>query len=262
MPQAPGSYEHRFSGLQRLYGKEQHSKLKHAHICVVGIGGVGSWTVEALARSGVQEITMIDWDDLCYTNVNRQIHAMDGTIGKAKIDVMNDRIKAINPECKVHCIRDYFSPENADTLLKKSFDGVIDAIDVLTPKCHLLAGCKRLKIPVVAMGAAGGMVDPSLIKVADLNKSYQDPLLAQVRKKLKRDYNFPCKENARFKIPCIFSSEHKTIPEPEDLDCELQNESGSKNLGCDYGYGSATFVTGSMAFFAVGHLFKMLLRKP
>lgn len=263
MTPTPGSYEHRFSGLQRLYGKSRHSKLKHAHICVVGIGGVGSWVVEALARSGIQEITMIDWDDLCYTNINRQIHAMDGTIGKAKIDIMSERIKAINPECNIHAIREYFSPDNAEILLSNTFQGVIDAIDVLTPKCHLLAGCRRLKIPIVAMGAAGGMVDPTLIKVADLNKSYQDPLLAQVRKKLKRDYNFPSKENARFKIPCIFSSEHKTIPKPEEIDCALDDlDKSSKNLGCDYGYGSATFVTGSMAFFAVAHLFKMLLRKP
>jgi tRNA A37 threonylcarbamoyladenosine dehydratase len=175
---------------------------------------------------------------------------------------MSERIKAINPDCKVHAIREYFSTDNAQELITKSFQGVIDAIDVLTPKCHLLAACKRLRIPVIAMGAAGGMMDPTLIKITDLNKSYQDPLLAQVRKKLKREYNFSTRENARFKIPCVFSSEHKTIPQPEELDCGLADTTGSKNLGCDYGYGSATFVTGSMAFFAVGHLFKMLLRKP
>ena len=170
-----GSYTHRFSGLERLYGKAAHQKLKQAHVSVVGIGGVGSWAVEALARSGVQEITMIDWDDLCFTNVNRQIHAMNGTIGKAKIEVMKERILAINPECKVHCIKDYFNPENAEDLLSTQYDGLIDAIDVLTPKCHLIASCKRKKIPLIVVGAAGGMTDPTLIKIADLGKSYQDP---------------------------------------------------------------------------------------
>lgn len=256
-----GSYDHRFSGLARLYGKTAHEKLKQTHLCVVGIGGVGSWAVEAIARSGVGEITIIDWDDLCYSNINRQIHALDNTIGKAKIDVMRERIHNINPECRINAILDFFTPDNAQALLNMNLDGVIDAIDQLTPKCHLIACCKRKKIPIVSVGAAGGIIDPSLIKIADINRTYQDPLMAKVRNKLKRDYNFPKDAKARFRVSCVFSSEHKVIPNPEELECLNQTNEGSKNLGCDYGYGSATFITGTMAFFAVSKLFQLILKK-
>jgi len=257
----PGSYEHRFSGLARLYGREAHLKLKNAHICVVGIGGVGSWAVEAIARTGIQEITMVDWDDLCYSNINRQIHALNESIGKPKIEVMADRIKAINPECKVHCIRDFFNEDSAKDILSHNYTGVIDAIDQYTPKCHLIASCKRLKLPIVSVGAAGGMVDPTLIKVVDLNRTYQDPLLAKVRRKLRVDFNFPRTPNEKFRVPCVFSSEHKIIPNNEELDCDIDQGNGSTNLGCDFGYGSATFITGSFAFHAVSKLFQVILRK-
>jgi tRNA threonylcarbamoyladenosine dehydratase len=258
----PGSYEHRFNGIARLVGKDSAERLRHAHVTVVGIGGVGSWAVEALARSGIGKITMIDWDDLCYTNVNRQIHALDGQIGRAKVDVMAERIRSIQPECEVNAIRDFFTADNRDELITNSgCHAVIDAIDKLTPKCWLIATCRRANIPIVCSGAAGGMIDPRRLKVDDLNRSYADPLLAQVRKKLKKDFGFSKKPGEKFKVECIFSDEPKVFPREDGSVCAGKIESnGTVNIGCDFGYGSASFVTGTVAFLAVGRVIQHLLK--
>lgn len=173
---ASDSYNQRFGGTRRLYGYNEVDILRAAHVCVIGIGGVGSWAVEALARTGIGELTLIDMDDVCVTNINRQIHAMTGTIGKSKIEVMAERVKLINPECKVNLVDDFITPDNQHLYLNKSFDYVLDAIDSLKAKASLLAYCRSNKIKVITVGGAGGQTDPTQITVADLTKTIQDPL--------------------------------------------------------------------------------------
>ena len=149
----------RFGGIERLYGKKAMEKFHNSHVCVVGIGGVGSWIVEALARSGIGQITMIDLDEICVTNINRHLHAMDGEIGKQKTAAMADRVHAINPECNITCLETFFSHRNADEILDQGFDYVIDAIDRVPAKALLLAGCHQRSIPVISCGGAGGPGD-------------------------------------------------------------------------------------------------------
>ena len=180
------NYEQRFGGIGRLYTPEGLARLRQAHVCVIGIGGVGSWVVEALARSGVGQITMIDMDDICVTNINRQLPALSGNIGKLKTEVMAERVKLINPECVINVIDDFISPDNQAEYLNRGYDYVIDAIDNVKTKAAMIAYCKRNKIKIITIGGAGGQTDPSKIQIADLSKTIQDPLLAKVRSVLRR----------------------------------------------------------------------------
>ena len=163
------NYEQRFGGIGRLYTPEGLARLCQAHVCVIGIGGVGSWVVEALARSGVGQITMIDMDDICVTNINRQLPALSGNIGKLKTEVMAERVKLINPECVVNIIDDFISPDNQAEYLNRGYDYVIDAIDNVKTKAAMIAYCKRNKIKIITIGGAGGQTDPSKIQIADLD---------------------------------------------------------------------------------------------
>jgi len=255
----PGSYEQRFAGMARLLGDQKADVLRKSHVAVVGIGGVGSWAVESLARSGIGKITIIDWDDVCYSNVNRQVHAMDGNIGRPKVEAMAERVRMIQPEVEINALQQFFTEETREETLSMGFDVVIDAIDRLTPKCWLIAGCRRAKIPVIAIGAAGGTVDPTRIVVSDLNRSHSDPLLTQVRAKLKRDFGFSKNPRSRFMVECVFSAEHKVFPQGDGTVCTKNrpNREGA-NLGCDFGYGSASWVTGTFAFMAVSRVIRRL----
>ncbi|WP_162975714.1 tRNA threonylcarbamoyladenosine dehydratase, partial [Pseudomonas aeruginosa] len=176
--------EQRFGGIGRLYGREGLQRLADSHVAVVGIGGVGSWAAEALARSGVGEISLFDLDDVCVTNTNRQVHAIEGSVGKAKVEVMAARIRAINPACRVHAVADFVTRETMAEYIV-DFDYLIDCIDSVAAKAALIAWCKRRKIPVITTGGAGGQVDPTQIQVADLNKTFNDPLAAKVRSTLR-----------------------------------------------------------------------------
>ncbi len=182
-----GGYEHRFGGLFRLYGKPAMDALRSARVLIVGVGGVGSWVAEALARSGVGHLTLVDWDDICFSNTNRQIHAMTGTAGRAKVDILADRIHLINPECDVKAIREFYSDKNADELITSDLSYVVDAIDKKNAKIHLITHCKATDVPVIVSGGAGGRVDPSQIKTTDLRDSFNDPLLAACRKQLRKN---------------------------------------------------------------------------
>jgi len=259
-------YETRFGGIARLYGQKQSDWLKQAHFCVVGIGGVGTWAAEAIARSGVGSITLVDLDDICTTNTNRQIHADTSSIGQAKVDVMAQRIRLINPDCNVYNIEDFVTPENLYEMFgdktNSKFDVVIDAIDSINAKTALIAHCKRHKIPLVVTGGAGGQTDPSQIQYGDLAKTTHDPLLSKVRNQLRREHNFSKNPKRKFSIDCVYSTEQLQYPQADGSVCALKTSSeGSTRLDCNMGFGAATMVTGSFGFFATAKAIDKFLKK-
>lgn len=243
-------YQRRFSGLGRLYGRDGMQRLHDAHIAVVGLGGVGSWAVEALARSGVGALTLIDLDDVCITNVNRQLPALDGQVGRPKALVLKERIHAINPACVVEARLEFLSPANADALLAPAFGAVVDAIDALTPKAALIAACVRLGRPCVTVGGAGGKRDATKLRAGDLGEAFGDELLRLVRKKLRRDHGFASGEGNRYGVRCAWSPEHPVFPWANGT-CATEPEPGSSlRLDCASGFGTATHVSGAFGFIA------------
>lgn len=255
-------YQMRFGGIERLYGKNGAHAIANSHFCVVGIGGVGSWAAEALARTGVGKITLIDLDDICTTNTNRQIHAMTSTVGLSKVDVMAERIKLINPECDVVLIEDFVTSDNLRELMAQDFSYVIDAIDSVKIKTQMIAHCKRNKIPFITIGGAGGQTDPSQIKLTDLSQTYQDPLLSKVRNQLRRDFNFSRNTKRKFGVDAVFSTEQLKYPDGSGEVCHAkQSPDGAMRLDCSGGFGAATHVTATFAFFAVSKALEKLVRK-
>jgi tRNA A37 threonylcarbamoyladenosine dehydratase len=257
--------ERRFSGVRRLYGEAGLAKLQAAHICVIGIGGVGSWAAEALARNAVGRITLIDLDNIAESNVNRQLHAVEGEFGKAKVTAMAERIRAINPACQVNEIEDFVTVENTAAMLDGGFDGVIDAIDNARAKASIAAWCRQNRLPLVMTGGAGGRLDPTRINSADLAKVTGDRLLAKVRTTLRRDYDFPRGEKARFDIPCIYSDEPVIRPEQScategsEINSETNGETDALlGLNCA-GYGSSVCVTAPFGMAASAIMIKLLL---
>jgi tRNA A37 threonylcarbamoyladenosine dehydratase len=243
-------YTSRFGGLARLYGADALARLRAAHVCVVGVGGVGSWTVEALARSGIGALTLIDLDDVCVTNVNRQLPALDGEYGRAKIDVLAERTRRINPECRVETVPEFFTATTAARLLGPRYDFVVDATDKLTNKCLLIVGCRERDIPVITIGGAGGKRDGTAARVCDLARSEQDELLRQVRRKLRRDFGFPRDQQTDFGVACVFSPEKPLYPWADGA-CRTEPEPGSTQaLDCASGLGTASFVTGAFGLAA------------
>ncbi len=259
---ASDSYQQRFGGTRRLYGNSEVDILRAAHVCVIGIGGVGSWAVEALARTGIGELTLIDMDDVCITNINRQIHALNGTVGQSKIEVMAQRVKLINPDCKVNLIDDFITSDNVADYITKEFDYVLDAIDSLKPKAALLAYCRSNKIKVITTGGAGGQTDPTQIKVADLTKTIQDPLAKKLKDRLRRFHHFPKNPERKFAIDCVFSTEQLKYPQPDGSVCAVKSTAeGPKRMDCASGFGAATVVTASFGFVAVARIVEKLIAK-
>ncbi|MEI8289487.1 MAG: tRNA cyclic N6-threonylcarbamoyladenosine(37) synthase TcdA [Verrucomicrobiota bacterium] len=245
-------FETRFGGIARLYGKEGLQKLRAAHICVVGIGGVGAWAAEALARSGIGALTLVDLDEVCVTNINRQLHALTETVGRAKVEVMAERIGAINPDCRVTAEQKFFNAQTADELLAPKYNFVLDAIDDMTNKVLLLVRCRENHIPVVACGGAGGRRELTAVRVGDLSQASHDKLLAEVRRRLRTEHSFPAGQ-AAMKVPCVYSVERTVYPQADGTVCEMRPaaEDGAR-LNCNGGLGSATFVTGAFGFAAAG----------
>lgn len=248
------NYEQRFGGIGRLYTPEGLAKLRQSHVCVIGIGGVGSWAVEALARTGIGKITMIDMDDICVTNINRQIHAMTGTVAQLKTEAMKERVERINPECVIEIIDDFISPENIPEYLNRGYDYVLDAIDSVRTKAALIAYCKRNKIKLITTGGAGGQTDPSQIQIADLSKTIQDPLASRVRSLLRKEYNFSQNPKRKFGVDCVFSTQPLIFPKMGE-GCEV-----SATMNCANGFGAVTMVTATFGFFAVSRLVDKLLK--
>lgn len=255
-------YALRFGGIRRLYGARAAEAFRHAHVVVVGVGGVGSWTVEALARSGIGKLTLIDLDDVCVSNVNRQLHALDGTVGRPKVEVLAERCRLIAPEIEVVADTAFATPSNLDARIPPDADHVVDAIDSVVAKAALIAWCKRRKIPVTVTGAAGGQTDPTRIRVADLTRTQHDPLLAKVRARLRRDFGFSRNPRRRFSVECIYSDEQLVYPGADGEVCQQKPTSGeSTRLDCASGFGAATFVTGTFGFVAASQALARLAKK-
>ena len=244
-------FNRRFGGVERLYGKNTLDLFQKAHVCVIGIGGVGSWAAEALARNAIGQLTLIDLDHIAESNINRQIHALSHTLGKSKVLAMKERILEINPLCHVHIVDDFISNENVAALIKKNFDVVIDAIDQASIKTGLALHALNEKIPLVMTGGAGGRIDPSLIKIADLSLTHGDRLTAKIRHDVKKALQL--KESQKVGIDVIFTDE--VMQKPEEA-CEVDEALTGLHCG---GYGSSVMVTATFGFMAASVALKKLL---
>ena len=242
--------QRRFAGLERLYGMQGAARIRAAHVVVVGIGGVGSWTAEALARSGVAELTLVDLDHIAESNINRQIHALSTTVGQAKIEAMRDRIALINPECKVNCIDEFVEPENWLQLMPATADAVVDACDQVKAKTAMAAFARANKQCFITVGAAGGKRHAHKVDIDDLSATTHDPLLAQLRYRLRKQHGAP-KEGKRIGVHCVFSREAVA---PPDASCAIE---GDGTLNC-HGYGSVVSVTAAFGMCAAGWVLEQI----
>jgi tRNA A37 threonylcarbamoyladenosine dehydratase len=235
--------ERRFGGVRRLHGSAAFERFQQAHVCVIGIGGVGSWTAEALARSAIGHLTLIDPDHLAESNINRQVHALTEELGKSKIAAMTQRIKAINPLCRVTGVEEFLTADNLAGLMTEKFDYVVDAIDSARAKIALIAHCRRQRIRLVCVGAAGGQSDPGRVQLADLARTTEDPLLSKVRARLRREHGFPREPGKKFGVDCVYSSEPLVYPSAEGGVCyERPEDAHLHGLNCA-GFGSSVCVT-------------------
>lgn len=252
----------RFGGIARLYGQAALEKFLGARVAVIGIGGVGSWAVESLARSGIGHLTLVDLDEICVTNVNRQLHAMDGQIGRQKADAMADRARAIHPGCEVEILHTFFTERNAAEILDRGFDAVLDAIDSLKHKALLIAECRKRGIPLVTCGGAGGKRDATRIRVTDLAQSGKDALLHQLRRKLRADHGFPKtpmgEKPEPLGIDAVFSDEPPVFPQCDGSVAGEKPEGADLRLSCESGYGTATHVTATFGLIAAGRVLERL----
>jgi len=255
---ASSDYYDRFGGVGRLLGRAGLERLRASHIAVVGIGGVGSWAVEGLARSGVGAVTLIDLDDVCITNVNRQLPAIDGQIGRPKVVVMAERVRLINPSCRVDAVSAFFTATAAERLLAARFDCVVDAIDGMTNKAMLIDACVKRGLPCVTVGGAGGKCDPTQIRAGDLGESTGDNLLRLVKKKLRRDHGWSRGEGQLYGVRCVYSSEKPIFPWSNGT-CANEPEPGTNlRLDCASGFGTAVFVTGAFGLAVAGEAVRIV----
>ncbi len=244
-------YARRFNGIARLYGQSTFQAYANAHVMVVGLGGVGSWAAEALARSGIGHITLVDMDVLVASNVNRQLPALSETFGRGKIEVMAERIRGINPRARLTLVDDFLTAENVGQLLACRPQVVLDCTDDVRAKIAMILHCRFNKLPLIVAGAAGGKIDPLRIKVDDLSRTQQDPLLSKIRRQLRQQYGICQDPKEKFGLSCVYSLEH---PRQPDGSCAIGG------LSCD-GYGSATTVTASFGLIAAAEALKRLSRR-
>ena len=256
------SHHDRFMGFTQLVGPEAFERIARASVCVVGLGGVGSWTVEALARCGVGALTLVDLDEVCVTNVNRQLHALTSTVGISKAEVLGNRVREIHPECSVRVVKRFFSEKTAEEILGGGFSLVLDTIDTADHKVTLLSECARRGIPAITVGSAGNRTNPTTARVEDLSKTIHDPLLQIVRKKLRQDHDFPRSERTRFDIPCVYAPLQRGARDPEGQQCATEDtQSRARGKSCNAGLGSAVFMTGTIGFIAAGEAISLLSRE-
>ena len=249
----------RFGGLERLYGVPGAARIRAAHVLVAGIGGVGSWTVEALARSGVGRLTLIDLDHIAESNINRQIHALDTTVGQAKVEAMRERIAHIHPGCEVLAIDDFVEPDNWRALLASAeaangaVSAVVDACDQVRAKLVMAAWARETGVDFVTVGAAGGKRLAHKVDIDDLAAVTHDPLLAQLRQRLRKEHGAP-REGRKIGVHCVFSRESVA---PPDASCAIEAADGSLNC---HGYGSVVSVTATFGQCAAGWVLDRIAR--
>ena len=257
-------WQQRFGGIDRLYGIGAVARFAACRVAVVGMGGVGSWAVEALARTGIGHLTLIDADDICVSNTNRQLPAHDGQFGRAKVDAMAERCRAINPLIDVAAVVSFVTPANLGEMLDRDFDLVLDACDSFRSKVELIAWCRRRKLPLIVCGSAGGRTDPTLVRIRDLSRTEHDAMLALIRKKLRSEFNFPKSPDRYFSVPAVYSLENVRYPQADGSVCGLRPAAGADaalKLDCGAGLGAATHITGAFAFAAVGKALELLLKQ-
>ncbi len=253
----------RFAGVDRLYGRGTVDRLARSHVVVVGVGGVGSWLAEALVRSGLGRITLIDADDVCVSNCNRQLHALDGQFGRAKVTVMAERLRAINPELGVDAITEFLTGGNLERLLGGDQDLVIDACDAFRSKVEMIHWCRRGKRALIVCGSAGGRSDPTKIQVRDLSRTEHDALLSLIRKKLRAEYGFPRNRDRYFGVPAVYSLENVRYPQADGSVCgQRPDGEGGLKLDCGGGLGAAMHVTAAFAMAAAAKAIEKLLARP
>lgn len=249
-------FARRFGGIARLYGERALEKFRAAHVCVIGVGGVGSWVVEALARSAVGRLTLIDLDNVAESNINRQIQALSSTVGMAKIEALRQRIAQINPFCQVTLVEDFIDPDNIPAMIAgKGFDYVVDAIDSVKPKAALIAWCSANRMPLVVVGGAGGQIDPTRVEIRDLARTEQEPLLKKVRKILRAQYGFARGEKQKYHIDAVFSMEPLRYPDAGDA-CDV-DPNGVTGLNCA-GFGSSMVVTATFGMVTAGQVLRRM----
>ncbi|MGE0383261.1 MAG: ThiF family adenylyltransferase [Gammaproteobacteria bacterium] len=251
--------ERRFAGVRRLYGAKAFARIAAARVCIVGVGGVGSWCAEALARSGVGALVLVDLDIVVESNVNRQLQALSAEIGRPKVEVLAERIAGINPHCAVRALEDRIDSRNVQALLTPDLDFVVDCADNFHAKAAIIAHCKRSRIRIVTIGGAGGVSDPLLIRAADLTRTVQDPLLAKTRKHLRGHYGYTRNPQRRFEVPAVFSAEQPRYPTADGgLSLAPPPDAALRGLGCATGVGSAMPVTATFAMVAAAHVLRKL----
>lgn len=257
--QAPSLTQRRFGGLERLFGVSGAARIRASHVVVVGVGGVGSWTVEALARSGVGRLTLIDLDHVSESNINRQIHALDNTLGMAKVEAMRQRIAHINPNCVVSCIEDFVEPSNWPSILNGAdVDAVIDACDQIKAKTAMAAWAIQQRLLFITVGAAGGKRQAHKVDVDDLCHTSHDPLLAKLRYNLRREHG-AAREGKKIGVACVFSREAVA---PPDASYDMSNNGqGDGSLNCS-GYGSVVTVTATFGQCAAGWVIDQISSSP
>ena len=248
----------RFGGLGRLYGRSALERLARAHVAVIGVGGVGSWTVEALARSGIGRLTLIDMDDVCITNTNRQLPAIQGEIGRLKVEVLAERVSRISPGCQVEAIPEFFLESSADRLFEPDYDWVVDAVDRMSIKALIIAKAVERGMRVLTVGGAGGRRDPTQIRCGDLGRTGGDVLLRQVRKKLRRSHGWARGEGNEYGVPAVYSAEPQVFPRADGSVCEQPEPGDNLRMDCASGYGAASFVTGAFGFAASAEIVRCI----
>jgi tRNA threonylcarbamoyladenosine dehydratase len=257
-------WNERFGGIDRLYGSGALAHFRNSRIAVVGLGGVGSWAAEAFARTGIGHLTLIDADDLCVSNTNRQLPAIVGQYGRGKAVAMAERCLAINPAIDVDAVPAFLTPSNLEALLDRDFALVLDACDSFRTKLEAIAWCRRRKQPIITVGSAGGRSDPTQVRVRDLSRTEHDAMLSLIRKKLRADFNFPRNADRYFGVPAVYSLENVRYPQADGSVCGLRpklSADAALKLDCGAGLGAATHVTGAFAFAAVGKALEMLLKR-
>ncbi len=258
----------RFDRMGRLIGDAKMNQLMKSHVMVLGLGGVGSWAAESLMRSGIGEITLVDFDEICVTNFNRQIHALQGLVGSKKSDVMAARMRQINPQATVHSVPQFYHAKNCEEIFSNRPDFVIDAIDNITAKCHLLAYCREKEIPIVSSTGSGGRLDPTQVRITDLAFTHLDPLAREIRRILRDQYNFPKNEKIPFGIQAIFSAEPYSAPEELHYDggkgfrCVCP-QGDNPYFNCDNRnliHGNASFITGTFGLYSASVVVNSIIK--